>query len=273
MSEELEVEHSISGTSDQWINEDPPRISERELRGAPQSFWRNMIRLSRRRRKRSVTNSKAAHVRSQGKKSSSFQPSSTTQFADQIGRTGELVLEGLMKGTNFVAAYIINLAVNTLQYLRQPLAIFMCFYVLTFITGYISESFYRTLSPICTIPGLSSLPVCQLTVISKADSSAAASSPAGAIPRLADYLTLMNTQSKSFEQLLRESAAGSSLSVEIKMAEMASLDLMTRVQITGSNLNTRGGLTTYLGMFIDDARKTARRLQRLTSKINGAVDQ
>lgn len=265
MSEELEIENSTS--SEQWINEDPP---ERRKLNTSEAFPKN-IQLSRRGRKRSVTKMGTKIRRPLRRKQST--PATPTRFPDQIGRTGELVLDGLLKGIDFAAVYVVNLVVNTLQYLRQPLAICMCFYVLTFITGYISESFYRTLSPMCTIPGLSGLSVCQLPVVSKADSSPAPSSTSEVIPRLADYLMLMNTQSKSFKKLLQESAGGSALSLEIKMAEMAALDIRTRVQITGSNLSTRGGLTTYLSIFIDNARKTARRLQRLSSKIGGMVDR
>lgn len=197
-----------------------------------------------------------------------FKPADPSNIQEQVSRIGEAVLDGLWKGVKFAASYNMNLAVNTLHYLRQPLAIFMCFYVLIFMTGYISQTVYRAFSPMCAIPGLSGLSVCQFQV-AKRDLSAVTSLKM--TPKLADYLTLMNMQSKSFEILLQESAGGSRLSLEIKMAEMATSDLLARVRV--SNLSTRGGLAASLSGFISDAKKTARGLQRLSSKIGGAVDK
>ena len=86
-----------------------------------------------------------------------------------------------------------------------------------------------------------------------------------------DYSVLMDVQGKSFEKMLQESAGGSRLSLEIKLAELATSDLLIRVRI--SDLDTGGGLAASLTDFIHDAKKTARGLQRLTSKIGGAVDK
>ena len=75
----------------------------------------------------------------------------------------------------------------------------------------------------------------------------------------------------AFEQLLEDSAGGSGLSLEIKQAEMATSDLLARVHV--SDLKAKDSLASSLSEFIDDAKKTARSLQKLTSKVGGAVDK
>ena len=90
-------------------------------------------------------------------------------------------------------------------------------------------------------------------------------------PRWADYPKLVDTQSATFEQLLHESISGSGLSLEIKKAEIATSDLVTLVRV--SNLKSKAMLADSLSDFVDDAKKTGRDLQKLTSKIGGAVDR
>ena len=184
---------------------------------------------------------------------------------------GEVVLHGLWKGIKFAASYNMTLVVNTLHYLRQPLAIFLCFHVLSFMTGYISQSFYRTISPICSIPGLSGMSLCRLHIYDKAELTLVRPGTPKLNPGLADYSMLVNIQSKTFEQMVQESAGGSRLSLEIKLAETATADLLARVR--ASDLSTRGALVTSLSGFINDAKKTSQGLQRLASKIGGAVDK
>jgi hypothetical protein len=78
-------------------------------------------------------------------------------------------------------------------------------------------------------------------------------------------------QSAKFEQLLDETSEGSGLSLEIKKAEMATADLTTLVRI--SDLKSRDLLADVLVEFVNDAKKAGSGLQRLSSKIGGAVDR
>ena len=82
---------------------------------------------------------------------------------------------------------------------------------------------------------------------------------------------LIEVQSKTFDQLLDESAGGSALSLEVKKAEMATTDLATLVR--HSNLKARDMLASSLKEFVDDARKTGRGLQKMSAKVGGAVDK
>lgn len=87
----------------------------------------------------------------------------------------------------------------------------------------------------------------------------------------ADYPKLIDVQSRTFEQLLEDIAGGSGLSLEIKKAEMATNDLVTLVRV--SDLKSRDLLANTLVGFVEEARKTARGLQKFTSKVGSAVDR
>lgn len=82
---------------------------------------------------------------------------------------------------------------------------------------------------------------------------------------------MIEIQSKTFEQLLDESIGSSSLALDIKKAEMATSDLVTVVRI--SDLRSKDQLANALSGFSDNARETARGLQKLNAKISGSVDK
>lgn len=90
-------------------------------------------------------------------------------------------------------------------------------------------------------------------------------------PKHADYPAMIEIQSKTFDQLLDESVTSTGLALEIKKAQLATSDLVTLVKV--SKLTSKDILATSLSDFVDDARKTARDLQRLGAKISGAVDE
>jgi hypothetical protein len=81
----------------------------------------------------------------------------------------------------------------------------------------------------------------------------------------------MDVQSATFEHLLDESVGGSGLSLEIKKAQLATADLATLVRI--SDLKSREMLADTLVEFMNDAKSTGSGLQRLSSKVGGAVDR
>lgn len=189
-------------------------------------------------------------------------------------RIGEATMDSAWKATKFAGRYTIKLAINTLLYLHKPLSLFLCFYFLTLMAGYISQSLYQTISPICVFPGFSNFSVCrhvcQLSEESVAPKQSVFSENSIA-SRSADFSALMDVQTASFEQLLQELAGGSGISLEIKKAEMAVADLV--VSIRASDLKARDSLARTLSGFVFDSKKTARGLQRLTSKVGGAVDK
>jgi hypothetical protein len=80
----------------------------------------------------------------------------------------------------------------------------------------------------------------------------------------------MEAETKTFEQLLDEASGGSALSLEVKKAEMATSDLVTLVHL--SSLVSKEHLARMLLDFVEDAKKTGRRLQKLHSKVGGSVD-
>lgn len=92
-----------------------------------------------------------------------------------------------------------------------------------------------------------------------------------AVPKWADYPKLMEVQGSTFEQLLDSTVGSSELSLEVKKAEMATSDLVTLVKV--SNMKTKDLLSHTLEEFVSDAKKTGRGLQKLSSKIAGAVDR
>ena len=82
---------------------------------------------------------------------------------------------------------------------------------------------------------------------------------------------MMEIQSKAFDQLLDESAGGTSLSLDIKKTEMATKDLITVVK--SSDLRSKLPLAEALDSFVGDSKETGRGLQMLNARINSAVDR
>lgn len=82
---------------------------------------------------------------------------------------------------------------------------------------------------------------------------------------------MVEIQSKAFDQLLDESVAGPSLSLDIKKTEMATKDLITVVK--SSDLRSKNLLAETLDAFVQNARETGSGLQTLNARINSAVDR
>ena len=150
--------------------------------------------------------------------------------------------------------YVVDIVVFAIRLLRYPLAILLAFWMLSFITA----KFIDTLRmPFCQLPIIYNLPPCEAR--------------RSGITLWADYPKLMEVQSTSFEQLLDESVGGSELSLEVKKAEIVTSDLVTLIKF--SDLKSRDTMARMLQEFVSDARLAGRSLQRLSSKIGGAVDR
>jgi hypothetical protein len=154
-----------------------------------------------------------------------------------------------------------DVLIRTVCLLRGPLSLLLFLWLLALITGRISQTLRAAFAPLC-VPGISSwFGLCRPNELRHGTPT----------PQWADYPTLVNVQSATFEQLLDQSSGGRGLSLEIKKAEMATSDLVTLVRI--SDLKSRDMLAEYLVEFVDDARKAGRGLQKLSSKIGRAVDE
>ncbi|KAF8959482.1 hypothetical protein BDZ97DRAFT_1667049 [Flammula alnicola] len=193
----------------------------------------------------------------------------TTQFSqkpvpnENSAQIREAVVKGIWDGTTFASRYALDVSSTAIHMLRWPISMFLFFWLLTFMLGYISNTLRHAVQPLCIIPGFSSSSICRPW-----DSNPV---PSGNLtPKWADYSKLVDVQSQSFEQLLEGSAGGSALSLEVKKAEMATTDLVARIRV--SDLKAKDTLATSLTEFVGDAKKTGRSLQKLTSKVGGAVD-
>ncbi|KAJ3764911.1 hypothetical protein FB446DRAFT_655999 [Lentinula raphanica] len=136
-------------------------------------------------------------------------------------------------------------------------------YLLTFVSLVILpllSTIDSVLRPFCLIPGIANISLCSELLSFDHKNH----------PLWADFPRLMNAQSSTFEQLLDNSVGGSTISLDIKKAEMAMSDLVVLVKY--SELSSKDVLGDALSTFAHDARRTGRGLQTLGSKIGGAVD-
>jgi len=174
---------------------------------------------------------------------------------EQPSITREDVVNGAVHGAFFTATYTFDIFGRAVHYLRLPLSIFLSLWLLVYITGKMHHTFRSAFSPLCIIPGMSGKSLCRPEPVNLQ----------------ADYPRLMETESTTFEQLMDDFVTGSALSLQVKHAEMATTDLVALVRI--SDLKAKNTLATSLLDFVDDAKKTGKGLQKLSSKVGGAVDR
>ncbi|KAJ3759949.1 hypothetical protein EV360DRAFT_40878 [Lentinula raphanica] len=147
---------------------------------------------------------------------------------------------------------------DALNLCRKPLSLIVFLWLIGVAVSPLSSVLVTTLSPTCSIPWIRDFPLCRQR------------GPDATFPHWADYPRFMNVQSSTFEQLLDTAVGNSGLSLDIKKAEMAVLDLA--VVVKSSKLASRDILGETLVAFAHDARKVGRGLQRLSSKVAAAVD-
>ncbi len=171
----------------------------------------------------------------------------------------EQLRDAFRSGGSYALEYAFDVVKTAIQFLRKPLSFFLFIWLLSLIFSQI-HGFLRTIvSPVCWIPGVSRTPLCYTPA------------PPPRVPKWADYPKLVEMEGSTFEQLLDESVGGSGLSLEIKRAEMATSDLVTLVKV--SSLRSKDRMAQYLEEFVADAKTTGRGLQKLSSRIGGAVDR
>ncbi len=161
---------------------------------------------------------------------------------------------------------------KTLRYLHQPFALFLSVYILT-LNGWVLfaalllQGFSE--SPICILPGISNLSLCRLW--KPAPSQGSGPSGIASSSNLTRLFDAHEHTKPLVWTIITRIGRGSGLSLEIKKAEMATSDLVTRVRL--SELNARDSIARALSEFVSGAKKTGRALQRLTSKVGGSVGQ
>ena len=163
---------------------------------------------------------------------------------------------GLASSVRYFGAVV----THALRLLRRPLGWLLFLWMLSVLLVKVSDTFRKAFSPVCRVPFISSSSLCRPL-----------SNDVAHVPQWADYPRLVEIQSSNFEQLLGDTVGGSALTLEIKKVEMATRDLVTLVKY--SDLKSKDHLADSLLLFVDDAKTTGRGLQKLTSKINGAVDK
>ncbi|KAJ3996835.1 hypothetical protein F5050DRAFT_1807353 [Lentinula boryana] len=189
----------------------------------------------------------------------------STQRPSEV--SSEEWIAGISEITRFTLCYLGDVLGGGIQLLRKPLSFLVFLLLLALITSRISSALQKAFKPLCIVPGIGSSALCRTDHASVK----LPKSKGNLSPQWADYPSLMNAQSLTFEQLLDDSVGGSGLALDIKKAEMATSDLATLVKF--SKLTSKELLAETLSGFVEDARRTGRGLQRLGSKVGGAVDQ
>ncbi|KAE9383168.1 hypothetical protein BT96DRAFT_844466 [Gymnopus androsaceus JB14] len=153
-------------------------------------------------------------------------------------------------------SFLYDVMRRALNLWRHPLSFILFLWLTSLLYTPLFWVTTATLKPLCSIPGIQQSRFCS------ANHYNATIHP--------DFPRLMDAQTITFEQLLDNSVGGSGLSLEIKKAEMAVVDLITLVEY--SELSNRQILVESLTLFTEDARLTGRGLQIFVAKVAGAVD-
>ena len=176
--------------------------------------------------------------------------------------SADILLDGAKEISILTFRYVWDVSSRAFHHSRFMLGFLLALWIIALITLQILPTLWGAISPVCYLPFVSSSNMCEVWRNSLPENKA---------PRWADYPKMVDLQSKTFEQLMDESIGGSALSLEVKKAEMAITDLVSFVQL--SKLKAKDTLASSLVEFVLDAKRTGRGLQKLSSKIGGAVDK
>lgn len=172
----------------------------------------------------------------------------------------------LWKGARSGLFYAFDVLSSFFFLMKKPLAVFLVVWVLAATLTALSNQLRMVFAPLCIFPGISSSWLC---VRPSTGISMEQGAPHPSIH--ADFPSMVEIQSKSFEQLLDESVGGSGLALEIKKAEMATTDLVTLVRV--SKLTSKELLADALVEFVTNAKETSRGLLKLSAKVSSSVDE
>jgi len=188
-------------------------------------------------------------------------PSPPVKPAKRI-RTAELTKDY----ATAIGGYTVEVVAGAFRSNRRIFSFLLAITIVWLLLSMMTSQLIYFARPVCSLPIVSPMiPFCHWEVF-KAPPHTSGGRPV----HWADYPKLVDLQTKTFDQLLDESAGSKGLASEVKKAEMASNDLVTLVK--ASDLKSKDQIVERLSRFVDDARGTGRSLHSLGSKINGAVD-
>ncbi len=155
--------------------------------------------------------------------------------------------------------------------LKYPAILLVTCYISLLAMGYLVDTATDTLAPVCAF--FPRFYPCRATAsvdaISTTFGNVGRKLPVDI--RRIDFPGLMDLQSRTLDQLLAHSSAGTHLALGVKHAELAVKDL--GIMVKASNLTSRDVLARFLQEFAQDAKVTGRELQHLSAKMYGAVDR
>lgn len=179
-------------------------------------------------------------------------------------RMGSTLLSALYD----ILAWSLGLLGMTARYAQKPLAVGLALYItlgmLIFAGNWARHTFYTAISPICNLPGLTSvvdLPFCQIGPDGAAQSPPSASH--------VEFNGLMDIQEK-LEDVAEKSAHGVSLPLQMKRSETSIRDLSTLVGY--SQLANKEDLVDLFKEYISTARTASGDLQKFNVHVGSAVD-
>ncbi|KKA29989.1 hypothetical protein TD95_002988 [Thielaviopsis punctulata] len=162
--------------------------------------------------------------------------------------------------------WLAGLAGHAFRFAQKPLALLMAVYLfllgMTILKSIMFHSVTNMLSPLCSVPGISSMSVCALSKFPLPNADADADS-------FVEFDGLMSVQGK-FEQVLEKSVEGVALPLEMKRSETALRDLRSLLRF--SDLPARDELVGHFDGYIDVARKVVRHMQMFNTHVGTAVD-
>ncbi|KAI1264959.1 hypothetical protein F5Y18DRAFT_71708 [Xylariaceae sp. FL1019] len=181
-------------------------------------------------------------------------PGDASQMPTVAQRFGNTALEcayGMFAWTSSVLGLVFRL-------MKYPIAIILAAYLglglVIMIKNMMTQSITASLSPICRVPGVSTvLPLCSSAI----DSAHV------------EFQELMSTQDK-FEKVLEDSAQGVSLPMDMKRSEASVRDLRTMVKY--SDLPSRDELVFEFDGYVDTVRQVSSDLQSFNTHVGSAVD-
>ncbi|KAL0571604.1 hypothetical protein V5O48_010354 [Marasmius crinis-equi] len=179
-----------------------------------------------------------------------------TQASESHVNINDAALSGSRISSKAVS-YLIDILSRVLSLLRFPFSILLFLWIASSFSALVVSILVQ---PLCHLPGASHFAFCNPELAVKPWK-----------PQWADFKRLNEAESTTFEQLLDIGVGGSSLSLEIKKAEMASADLLIALRL--SDIGSRDSIVDSLSNFINDARVTARGLSKFSVKIIGAVEE
>lgn len=165
-------------------------------------------------------------------------------MAEERSHAGALAPKG-------AATHITDVLQTTLSSLKKLIGWILFVSILAFLFE-VQDPFRKVLAPICSIPGMARTSMCY-------------------VPRRADYARLSQLEGSTFGRLLDDAVGSTSLSFEIKKAEMAAEDLIVLVE--HSDLKGRDTLAKHLWRFAEAAKTAGDGLVRLNARVDGAVDR